>query len=63
MPAKHKMYMAGLRLSCQKLEMETGGYHKPYSKPAHEKVYADSVLLAGLKTRHILLFPVKNMIP
>ena len=38
MPTKYKVCMARLRLSCHKLEIETGRYHKPYPKPAHERI-------------------------
>ncbi len=42
MPNKYKVCMARLRLSCHKLEIETGCYHKPYAKPAHERICRQS---------------------
>ncbi len=38
MPTKYKVCMARFRLSCHKLEIETGRCHKPYPKPAHERI-------------------------
>ncbi len=38
MPTKYKVCMARFCLSCHKLEIETGRYHKPYPKRAHERI-------------------------
>ncbi len=59
MATKYKVCMARLCLSCHKLEIETGRYHKPYPNPRMTE-YAHNVLLAELKTRHIFIFSCKK---